>query len=44
MSHGAYVWVAYGVALLVMCGEVLVLALRRRTLRHRKSPEGRTRS
>jgi heme exporter protein CcmD len=37
MSHGVYVWVAYGVMLLVMCGEVLVLVLRRRTLRRRKS-------
>lgn len=44
MSHGFYVWGAYGVTLLVMCGEVLVLFLRRRTLRHRKSPERETRS
>jgi heme exporter protein CcmD len=43
MSHGFYVWVAYGVMLLAMCGEVLVLVLRRRVLRQRKSSEGRVR-
>jgi heme exporter protein CcmD len=40
MSHGVYVWVAYGVMLLVMCGEVLVLVLRRRALRQRSSSDG----
>jgi heme exporter protein CcmD len=44
MSHGVYVWGAYGVMLLVMCGEVLVLFLRRRTLRQRKSSEREPRS
>lgn len=39
MSPGIYVWIAYGVMLLVMCGEVLVLVLRRRALRLRKSSE-----
>jgi heme exporter protein CcmD len=43
MSHGFYVWIAYGAMLLVMCGEVLVLVLRRRVLRQRKSSEGRER-
>jgi len=37
MSHGFFVWIAYGVMLLVMGGEVLTLALRRRALRQRKS-------
>jgi|KBSMisStaDraftv2_1062788.scaffolds.fasta_scaffold883470_2 heme exporter protein CcmD len=44
MSHGFYVWLAYGVMLLVMSGEVLVLALRRRALRQRKSSERAGRS
>ena len=39
MSHGIYVWSAYGVMLLMMCGEVLVLVLRRKALRRRKSSE-----
>jgi heme exporter protein CcmD len=39
MNHGFYVWSAYGVMLLAMCGEVLVLVLRRRTLRRRRSSE-----
>jgi heme exporter protein CcmD len=39
MSPGIYVWVAYGVMLLVMFGEVLVLVLRRRALRQRRSSE-----
>lgn len=44
MNHGFYVWVAYGVTLLVLCGEVLALVLRRRTLRQRKSSEREARS
>jgi heme exporter protein CcmD len=39
MSPRIYVWIAYGAMLLVMCGEVLVLVLRRRALRLRKSSE-----
>jgi heme exporter protein CcmD len=39
MSPVVYVWGAYGVMLLVMCGEVLVLVLRRRGLRRRRSSE-----
>jgi heme exporter protein CcmD len=44
MSHGFYVWGSYGVMLLVMCGEVLALVLRRRAQRQRKSSEGPVRS
>ena len=44
MSHGVYVWVAYGIVLLVMGAEVLVLLLKRKSLRHRKSLERETRS
>jgi heme exporter protein CcmD len=44
MSHSSYVWVAYGVVLLVMGGEVLALLLKRKSLRHRKSLERETRS
>ena len=39
MTHGIYVWSAYGVMLLAMCGEVLVVVLRWRALRRRKSTE-----
>jgi len=39
MSHAFYVWIAYGVMLLVMCGEVLVLVLRRRAHRQRRLSE-----
>ena len=39
MSHGVFVWSAYGVMLLAMGGEVLILVVRRRALRRRKSSE-----
>ncbi|HHM05498.1 MAG TPA: heme exporter protein CcmD [Gammaproteobacteria bacterium] len=34
-GHGFYVWGAYGVTALFMIGEVVLLALRRRTLTRR---------
>jgi len=43
MSHGFYVWVAYGLVLLVMGGEVLALRRRRRLHRNRKPFERETR-
>jgi heme exporter protein CcmD len=44
MNHGIYVWSAYGVMLLAMGGEVLVLVLQRRALRRRKQTERATHS
>jgi heme exporter protein CcmD len=43
MSHGFYVGVAYGLVLLVMGVEVLILLRRRRLLRQRKPFERETR-
>ena len=37
MSHGFYVWSAYGVVLLVMGGEVLALMRKRKSLRPPKA-------
>lgn len=44
MNHGLYVWSAYGVMLVAMGGEVLVLVLRRRSLRRRKTSAKATHS
>ena len=44
MSQAFYVWLAYSLMLLVMCGEVLVLVLRQRALRQRRLSEGSERT
>ena len=44
MSHGFYVWTAYGVVLLVMGVEVLALLRKRRSLRQPKGGNPEVRS
>jgi heme exporter protein CcmD len=44
MSQAFYVWLAYSLMLLAMCGEVLVLVLRQRALRQRRLSEGSERT